>query len=212
MGLILFFFQDYYGYKSPKIMDKQRSHNEVINIKPASSRGEYKYFILTFTPILFSPTTTYIFIYKNSWLVVVGINSEQEETFILLIFFNWLMVAVLRCFCFWSKCQQQTEPLNLGCYIHWLIAQIRLILHFVSTIVNWICFFLFFVFSDCTAVELESMGNRLLDWFSVVMADTQKRKLNRKNRNSQGKKNDFIAIIASYEHNKVLKIRFLNYI
>jgi hypothetical protein len=56
------------------------------------------------------------------------------------------------------------------------------------------------------------MGNRLLDWFSVVMADTQKRKLNRKNRNSQGKKNDFIAIIASYEHNKVLKIRFLNYI
>ncbi|XP_021960456.1 proteoglycan Cow [Folsomia candida] len=69
-------YKDYYGYKSPKLVDKQRSHNDVINIKPASTR-------------------------------------------------------------------------------------------------------------DCNDEALESMGNRLLDWFSVVMADTQKRKLNRRNRNSQ---------------------------
>ncbi len=31
------------------------------------------------------------------------------------------------------------------------------------------------------------MGDRLLDWFSVVMADTQKRKLNRRSRSNQGK-------------------------
>ncbi|OXA46428.1 Testican-2 [Folsomia candida] len=40
-------------------------------------------------------------------------------------------------------------------------------------------------FANCNDEALESMGNRLLDWFSVVMADTQKRKLNRRNRNSQ---------------------------
>jgi len=39
---------------------------------------------------------------------------------------------------------------------------------------------------ECNAEALESMGNRLLDWFSVVMADTQKRKSIRKNRITQG--------------------------
>jgi len=38
---------------------------------------------------------------------------------------------------------------------------------------------------DCSEEALESMGDRLLDWFSVVMADTQKRKLNRRNRANQ---------------------------
>ncbi|CAG7823947.1 unnamed protein product, partial [Allacma fusca] len=38
---------------------------------------------------------------------------------------------------------------------------------------------------DCNEDALESMGNRLLDWFSVVMADTQKRKLNRRRSNNQ---------------------------
>lgn len=47
---------------------------------------------------------------------------------------------------------------------------------------------IFLNISDCTDEALEAMGNRLLDWFQVVMTDTQKRKLNRRNRNSQGKR------------------------
>jgi len=46
--------------------------------------------------------------------------------------------------------------------------------------------FLFLFVAECNAEALESMGNRLLDWFSVVMADTQKRKSIRKNRITQG--------------------------
>jgi len=42
------------------------------------------------------------------------------------------------------------------------------------------------LWTDCNQEALESMGDRLLDWFSVVMADTQKRKLNRRNRSNQG--------------------------
>ena len=45
---------------------------------------------------------------------------------------------------------------------------------------------MFVAFTDCSEEALESMGDRLLDWFSVVMADTQKRKLNRRNRSNQG--------------------------
>jgi len=40
----------------------------------------------------------------------------------------------------------------------------------------------------CNDETLESMGVRLLDWFSVVMADAQKRKIySRRNHNDQGK-------------------------
>lgn len=35
---------------------------------------------------------------------------------------------------------------------------------------------------ECTPAALQSMGNRLLDWFSVVMADASKRR-KIKNRN-----------------------------
>lgn len=36
---------------------------------------------------------------------------------------------------------------------------------------------------ECSASALQSMGNRLLDWFSVVMADsTKRRKLKNKNK------------------------------
>lgn len=31
---------------------------------------------------------------------------------------------------------------------------------------------------QCSPTALQSMGNRLLDWFSVVMADTSKRRRN----------------------------------
>lgn len=33
--------------------------------------------------------------------------------------------------------------------------------------------------SKCSATALEAMGNRLLDWFSVIMADSSKRRRNR---------------------------------
>ena len=48
-------------------------------------------------------------------------------------------------------------------------------------------FLVWLSFLDCNEDALESMGNRLLDWFSVVMADTQKRKLKRRRSNNQGR-------------------------